>query len=79
MQHLDSDKFSHTDSFFLKVGRIKEEDYDFAMNIDALKDLKISNYYLTKLGLFDFKISSNYNFMSEIPDHGASLEISSKF
>ena len=43
------------------------------------KDFKISNYYLTKLGLFDFKISSNYNFMSEIPDHGASLEISSKF
>ena len=79
LQHLDSDKFSHTDSFFLKVGRIKEEDYDFAMNIDALKDFKISNYYLTKLGLFDFKISSNYNFMSEIPDHGASLEISSKF
>ena len=45
LQHLDSNKFSHTDSFFLKVGRIKEEDYDFAMNIDALQDFKISNYY----------------------------------
>ena len=75
-QHLDSDKFSHTDSLFLKVGRVKEEDYGFAMNIDVLQDYKMSNYYLTKLGAFDFKISSNYNFTSEIPDYGAILEIS---
>jgi hypothetical protein len=78
-QHLDSDKFSHTESLFLKVGRIKDEDYGFAMKIDALQDYKISNYYLTKLGVFDFKISSNYNFMSEIPDYGAYLEISNVF
>ena len=35
LQHLDSDKFSHTDSFFAKVGRVKEDDYEFAFNIDA--------------------------------------------
>ena len=79
LQHLDSDKFSHSDSFFVKVGRIKEEDYEFAFRLDALQDYKVSSHYSTQLGEFDFKISSNYNFMSEIPDHGASLEISSKF
>jgi len=79
LQHLDSNKFSHTDSLFVKVGRVKEDDYEFAFNIDALQDYKINNYYLINLGGFDLKISSNYNFMSEIPDHGASLEISSKF
>jgi hypothetical protein len=78
-QHLDSDKFSHTDSFFIKVGRVKEEDYEFAINIDALQDYKINNYYLVNLNGFDLEIGSHYNFASEIPDYGVDIEVSSTF
>jgi len=78
-QHLDSDKFSHTDSFFIKVGQVKEEDYEFAFNIDALQDYKINNYYLVNLNGFDLKIGSHYNFVSKIPDYGANIEVSNTF
>ena len=79
LQHLDGAKFSHTDSFFIKVGRVKEEDYEFGININALQDYKINNYYLVNFNWFDLKIGSHYNFVSEIPDYGANVEISSVF
>ena len=46
-----------------------------------LKDYndKSSLNYNLDLNGFDIKISSNYNFMGEIPDYGANLEISNKF
>jgi len=28
---------------------------------------------------FDLKMSSNYNFLSDVPDYGANIEISNKF
>ena len=79
LQHLDSNKYSNTDSFFLKVGRIKEEDYEFDLSFDALQDYKVSTYYLTKLDKFDLKIESNYNFISVVPEYGVILEISNNF
>ena len=81
LQHLDhpSDKFSHSDSFFLKVGRIKEEDYEFALTLDALQDYKVNSHYSTQIGKFDLKMRSNYNFMSETPEYGALFEISNNF
>ena len=79
LQHLESAKFSHTDSFFLKVGRIKQEDYEFALSLDALQDYKVSTHYLAQLGEFDLKMESNYNFISETPDYGALIEVSNNF
>ena len=61
------------------MGRVKEEDYEFVMNIDALQDYKIKNYYLVNLNEFDLEIGSHYNFASEIPDYGANIEVSSTF
>ena len=78
LQHLDTEKFSHTDSFFLKLGRIQQEDYEFALSLDALQDYKVRSHYLTKLGEYDLKVGSNYNFISEIPEYGAMIEISKK-
>ena len=78
LQHLDTKKFSHTDSFFLKLGRIQQEDYEFALSLDALQDYKVRSHYLTKLGEYDLKVGSNYNFISEIPEYGAMIEISKK-
>ena len=79
LQHLDTEKFSHSDSFFLKLGRIKEEDYEFTFSLDALQDYKLSSHYSTQLNEFDLKIESNYNFMSENPEYGAMLQISNNF
>ena len=28
---------------------------------------------------FDLKMSSNYNFLSDVPDYGATMEVSKKF
>jgi len=32
-----------------------------------------------KVNGFDLKMSSNYNFLSEVPDYGANIEVSNKF
>ena len=45
----------------------------------------VNNFEKTSLSLtnnvneFDFKMSSNYNFLSEVPDYGANINISNKF
>ena len=45
----------------------------------------VSNFENTSLSLtnsingFDLKMSSNYNFLSDIPEYGAKIEISNKF
>ena len=45
----------------------------------------VNNFNTTSLLLtnkvngFDLKISSNYNFLSEVPDYGTNIEILNKF
>ena len=45
----------------------------------------VNNFDSTSLSLtnkvngFDLKMSSNYNFLSEVPDYDANIEISNKF
>ena len=78
-QHLDSDKFSHTDSFLIKLGHISEEDAEFAFNFNPLKNNETSIYYTKNINGFDIKVSSNYSLMSEISDYGANIEVSSTF
>ena len=78
-QHIDSHRYSHTDSFLIKVGHIIEEDSEFAFNFDPLKNNETSIDYTKNINGFDVKVSSNYSLMSEIPDYSANLEISNTF
>ena len=78
-QHIDSHRYSHTDSFLIKVGHIIEEDSEFAFNFDPLKNNEASIDYTKNINGFDVKVSSNYSLMSEIPDYAANLEISNTF
>ena len=78
-QHIDSHRYSHTDSFLIKVGHIIEEDSEFAFNFDPLKNNETSIDYTKNINGFDVKVSSNYSLMSEIPDYGANIEILSTF
>ena len=78
-QHIDSHRYSHTDSFLIKVGHIIEEDSEFAFNFDPLKNNETSIDYTKNINGFDVKVSSNYSLMSKIPDYSANLEISNTF
>jgi|TARA_B110000027_G_scaffold93046_1_gene98294 hypothetical protein len=45
----------------------------------------VNNFENTSLSLtnkvngFDLKMSSNYNFISDVPDYGANIEVSTSF
>ena len=78
-QHLDSDKFSHTDSFLIKVGHISEEDTQFAFDFDPLLNNSAKLSYVKDINNFNLKLNSNMNLFTKIPDYGANIEISSKF
>jgi hypothetical protein len=78
-QHLDKDRFSHTDSLLFKFGKLNDEDFDFVFDYDPLNDNQTEISYLKNFGNFNFKLNSNYSLFDKIPDYGASLEISGTF
>ena len=67
---------AHYDTFYLAFGYIPSEDIEYAMSID---DDKAVFDYKRNINGFNFKVSSNYSLMSEIPDYGANIEVSSTF
>ena len=77
--HIDSDRFSHTDSLLFKLGRVNEDDISFAINYNPLKNNQTEISYLKNLNGFDVKLSSNYSLMSKITDYGANIEVSGTF
>ncbi len=67
---------SHSDTLYLGFGYMPDDNSEYALTFD---NDKASLNYNRDLNGFDIKMSSNYNFMGEIPDYGANLEISNKF
>jgi DNA-binding beta-propeller fold protein YncE len=66
----------YVNELYLLLGYVPIDDTEYAFKLD---DDKASLIYKKNLNGFDIKMSSNYNFMGEIPDYGANLEISNKF
>ena len=66
----------YVNELYLLLGYVPIDDTEYAMILD---NDKASLTYKKNLNGFDIKMSSNYNFMGEIPDYGANLEISNKF
>ncbi len=66
----------YINELYLLLGYVPIDDIEYAMILD---NNKASLTYKRNLKGLDINISSNYNFMSEIPNYGASLEISNKF
>ncbi len=66
----------YVNELYLLLGYVPIDDIEYAMILD---NNKASLTYKRNLKGLDINISSNYNFMSEIPNYGASLEISNKF
>ena len=78
-QHLDIDRSSKTESLIIKIGRIIEENSEFAFNYDPLQTNQMELSYTKDVNGFDVKVSSNYSLMNEIPEYGANIEVSSVF
>jgi DNA-binding beta-propeller fold protein YncE len=66
----------YVNELYLLLGYVPIDDTEYAFKLD---DDKASLIYKKNLNGFDIKMSSNYNFIGEIPDYGANLEISNKF
>ena len=67
---------SHSDTLYFLTGYVSSKEEEYAM---ALNDKKASIEYKRNVNGFDITFGSNYSLMSEIPEYGANLKISSKF
>ena len=76
----DNEKKLYSERFIVKLSRSKEEDNsEFALDFDPLSDNPANLSYVKNLNGFDIKVSSNYSMVSQIPDYGANIEVSSSF
>ena len=67
----------HSNDIYLSVGYVPTDKMEFAFDVN---DFENTNLSLTnKLDRFDLKMSSNYNFLSDIPDYGVKIDISGRF
>ena len=66
----------HSDTLYLGFGYIPTDDIEYAMSLD---NDNASLSYKRDLNGFDIRMSSNYSLMKEIPDYGATIEVSNKF
>ena len=67
----------HSNDIYLSVGYVPTDKMEFAFDVN---DFENTNMSLTnKSDRFDLKMSSNYNFLSDIPDYGAKIDISVRF
>ena len=72
----DQSNNSHYNTFYLALGYIPSEDIEYAMSLD---DDKAVFDYTRNFNGFDVKFGSNYSLMSQIPDYGTRIEVSSTF
>ena len=73
------DNSAHTDSLLFKFGKQKNENTNFNVIYDPLKNNNTEISYLKDYNNFKLKFKSNYAMYSEIPDYGANLSLLSKF
>ena len=68
---------SHSNEIYLTVGYVPIDEMKFMFDVSNINNTSLS--LTNNLNGFDLKMSSNYNFLSDVPDYGANLEISNKF
>ncbi len=69
----------HKDSLLIKLGTAKKQNANFDVIYDPINNNKTKISYLKNFGNFKFKLKSNYNLFSKIPDYGANIEFSGTF
>ena len=68
---------SHSNEIYLSVGYVPIDEMKFVFDVNNFENTSLS--LTNNVNGFDLKMSSNYNFLSNVPDYGANLEISNKF
>ncbi len=63
--------------FYLLLGYIPIDDMKFTLELDDTSNTNLE--FINKTKNYDLKITSNYNFFSDIPDYGANILISNNF
>ena len=73
------DNSAHTDSLLFKFGRKKNQNTNFNVIYDPLKNNNTEISYIQNYDNFYLKVKSNYAIYSKIPDYGAGIEFSATF
>ena len=75
-KRIQGEENKHSETIIFGLNFKPQRENEYAM---LLEDDKASVEYKRNFNGFDFKISSNYTIMSQIPDYGTNIEVSSKF
>jgi len=67
----------YSNEIYLSVGYVPIDEMKFVFDINNFDNTSLS--LVRNVGDFDLKMSSNYNFLSDIPDYGARIEFSNSF
>ncbi len=68
---------NHSNEIYLSVGYVPIDEMKFVFDVNNFNNTSLS--LTNKVNGFDITVGSNYTLMSEIPDYGANIEVSSKF
>jgi len=76
-ERLQSNGKGYSNDIYLSVGYVPIDAMKFVFDLNNFENTSFS--YKNNINGFDLKMSSNYNFISDVPDYGANIEISNKF
>ena len=76
-ERFQSNGKGHSNDIYLSVGYVPIDEMKFVFDVNNFENTSFS--YTNNINGFDLKMSSNYNFISDVPDYGANIEISNKF
>ena len=76
-ERFQSNGKSHSNEIYLSVGYVPIDEMKFVFDLNNFEKTSLS--LTNNVNGFDLKMSSNYNFISDVPDYGANIEISNKF
>jgi len=69
----------YSDAIYFAGSYISKNDGMYTFSFDGSETFNTKLDHKRNINGFDFKVSSNYSLMSEIPDYGANIEVSSTF
>ena len=76
-ERFQSNGKGHSNDIYLSVGYVPINEMKFVFDVNNFENTSLS--LTNNVNGFDLKMSSNYNFISDVPDYGANIEISNKF
>jgi len=76
-ERFQSRRKGHSNDIYLSVGYVPIDEMKFVFDVNNFENTSLS--LTNNINGFDLKMSSKYNFLSDVPDHGANVEISNKF